>query len=168
MSMVELLLYALVASMIVTCILYFLSRTWRMQEQQTLEMSYQASFTKLCEQLEKDLTGCSEWKVQGVVGTGTSLFIARNDDQITYDVRFDTGEIIRTARERLSSFPFRGERKGILKKLEFVGISRRMDAMHLKVELRTTPPIEFSHDFAIRLSVHSSPGYFKEPQLGAP
>lgn len=168
MTLVEMSLYALVASILLACILFFFWRTWRMQQQQTLEMTYQGSFTNLCERLERDLTGCREWKVQGTVGTGSSLFIERNDGQITYDVRFDTGEIVRSTGRNVFAFPFRGERQGVLKTLEFSAASQRRDAMHLRIELKTTPPIELSHDFSIRFSVHKSAGYFEEPQLGTP
>ncbi|MFZ2960926.1 MAG: hypothetical protein WA705_28945 [Candidatus Ozemobacteraceae bacterium] len=170
MTIVELTLYALVAGLVLAFFIFFFWRTRRMHEQQALEVAFQGSFIKLCDQLEKDLTGCKE--VPQVVGTPTSLIIKRvgvkDPMTITYDVRLEIGEIVRNMEGRLFAFPFRGEREGILKTIEFTKTPNRSKPLNLKIGLNTVPPIEFSHDFPIRVSdsSHRETGYFDVPDLG--
>ena len=167
MSLVELLFYVMVASLIVAFFVSFFWRTRRMHEQQTLEIAYQGSFAKLCDQLEKDLTGCIEWKIQDVVGSNSSLFIERlNDEEITYDVNFEAGGIIRGRSDGSVFFPFRGEREGILKTLAFATDSQNLNALHLKIELKTVPEITLTHDFTVRISKDKAKGgFFDTPIL---
>ncbi len=165
MSLVELTLYALVAGIILAFFIFFFWRTGRTHEQQSLEMSYQGSFTKLCEQLERDLSGCRSWKIQNVGGLNTSLSIDRIEGAITYDLQFEAGEINRHLNGRNSTFAFKGERHGILKMLEFIGDPIRANALTLKIELKTIPVIELSHEFSVRISADTTPGFFQEAQL---
>lgn len=164
-SIVELALYAMVGSFLLAFFLSFFSRTWRTHEQQSLEITYQGSFNRLCEQMERDLTGCKLWRIEDAVGSNTSLLIERLDGDITYDVRFDTGEIFRHHKGGDSVFPFKGERAGIIKTLEFVGYPDRPNVLHLKIELKTVPVIELTHDFTARISADNVSGFFEKVDL---
>ncbi len=165
MSLIELLFYIMVSSLIVAFFVFFFWRTRRMHEQQNLEITYQGSFARLCEQLERDVAGCKEWRIQNVIGSSTSLFIDRLDGEITYDVNFDSGDIIRGRSDGLVYFPFRGEREGILKTLVFATESQNLNAIHLKIELKTVPEIVFTHDFTARISKDRAEGFFDTPRL---
>lgn len=164
-SIVELTLYALVGSFMLAFFLFFFSRTWRTHEQQNLEITYQGSFNRLCEQMERDLTGCKSWKIEDAVGSNTSLIIDRLGGEITYHVRFETGEIVRLHPKGDSTFPFRGERPGILKTLDYVRYSDRPAALTLKIGLATVPEIELTHDFTARISADTVSGFFENVDL---
>lgn len=164
-SVVELTLYAMVGSFMLAFFLLFFSRTWRTHEQQNLEITYQGSFNRLCEQMERDLTGCKSWEIHDVVGSSTSLSIDRFDGQITYDVRFEKGEIVRRHLKGDSVFPFKGERPGILKTLDYITDADRPAALTLKIGLATVPEIELTHDFIARISVDNVSGFFEEVDL---
>jgi hypothetical protein len=166
MTVTELTLYALVAGIFLAFFILFFWRTRRLHEQQTLGLSYQGSFARLCDQLEKDLAGCRLWRTSGEVGTSSTLLIDRGDNLIiTYDIQMGTGEIVRNMQEIRTIFPFRGEKEVFLKTLEFARPQDNPNSLSLKIGLKTTPPIELSHDFFIRVSVHKNPGYFDEADL---
>jgi len=190
MTIVELMLYALVAGIVLAFFIMFFSRTRRVHDRQSLEVVYQGSFTKLCEQLEKDLAGCRSWKVRSAGEATASLAIARGEKGlITYDVQYDTGEIVRNATglstdplngeragigeaknpsaSNISLFTFRGEQQGVLKVLEFTAPATTSNILELKIELQATPAIVFTHVFSIRVSngAHESSGYFEEPKF---
>ena len=155
----------LVGSVMLAFFLFFFSRTWRTHEQQSLEITYQGSFNGLCEQMERDLTGCMSWRIEDAVGSNTSLIIDRIGGEIRYDVRFETGEIVRLHPKGESTFPFRGERPGILKTLDYVRYADRPAALTLKIGLATVPEIELTHDFTARISADTVPGFFENVDL---
>ncbi len=168
MSLIELFFYMMVSCLIVAFFVYSFWRIRKTHEQQNLEMSYQGSFARLCDQLERDLAGCRSWQIQNVVGSSTSLFVERLDGQIAYDVNFDTGDIIRGRSDGSLFFPFKGEREGILKTMIFATDSQNLNAIYLKIELKTVPEIALTHDFTARISKNREEGFFGTPLLEEP
>ena len=164
MSLLELCLFTLVGGLVLGFVVFFFWRTRRIHEQQTLELTYQNSFTRLCDRMEKDLTGCRSWEIKAVAGASDSLVVDRIEGPIVYDIRFEAGEIVRAQGGEVSSFEFRGEREGLLKYLEFIG-SRGARTLGLRIGLKTSPAIDFSHDFTVRISADKVPGFFDNPQL---
>ncbi|PKL46067.1 MAG: hypothetical protein CVV42_17830 [Candidatus Riflebacteria bacterium HGW-Riflebacteria-2] len=167
MSFPELCIYALVASLILSFFIFMFWRTRRMHERQNVELVYQNSFTNLCNQLEKDLAGCNEWKIQNTIGSSTSLFIGRIQGEIVYDARPETGDIVRIRKDGEVKYPFKGERESTLKTMEFVASPHKANYLNLKVELLASPSIEFSHEFSVRVSVdkNKAVGFFENPEL---
>lgn len=137
-----------------------------MHERQTVEFVYQNSFTNLCDQLERDLAGCKSWGIQNTLGSNTSLFVERIEEQITYDVCFETGNIIQRRKDGEILFPFKGERdEGAVKTMRFVANPHKANELNLKIELKTEPAIVFAHDFSVRISADNIPGFFLDPEL---
>ncbi|MBU1108957.1 MAG: hypothetical protein KKB51_19925 [Candidatus Riflebacteria bacterium] len=169
MSVVELVLYALVASLILGFFIFFFWRTRRVHEQQNLEIIYQGSFAKICEQLERDLSGCKSWELQNVMGSDTFLLITRLEGDITYDAKFETGDIKRNMKESSSTFSFKGEREGFLKYIGFAEYPDKPNILSLKIDLETVPPIKLTHDFSVRISANDDSGFFRgTPDLHDP
>lgn len=163
-SVVELIIYTLISALVLGLFVFLLWRTRMVHEQQNVEITYQASFAKICEQLGRDLAGCRSCLVQNMTESDTSLFIERFEGDITYDVQLEAGKIIRNTASGPSVFAFKGERKRFLKYVGFTRYADNANTLGFKVKLETVPPIELSHDFSIRISVDNS-GFFKEPKL---
>lgn len=163
MTIVEMFIVAFVASILLLFFVSFFGRTRKVHEQQTLEIVYQRTFTKLCEQLERDLTGCMKWDIQNMVGY-TSLEVKRLEDVVfLYTVNLETGLISRELNGISKDFPFKGEKKGILKRVDFIQDTDNPNGLRLKIELKTVPPIELSQDFLVRISEDKvKEGFFDE------
>lgn len=166
-TIVELCIYALVASLILGFFVFLFSRTRKAQEQQVLEMDCQRSFISLCQRVEKDLTGCKKWTIQEIQGKNTmsSLFIVRIKEQITYDANLEKGYVIRKTENGAAKFSFKGKRKVKLKTLAFSTVPNMKDTINLKIRLQGIPPIELSHNFIAHVRSDTVKGFFKEKKL---
>lgn len=167
MTIVELFIYALVASLMLGFFVFLFSRTRKANEQQVLEMDCQRAFTSLCQRVEKDLAGCKKWKIQATAGENTmsSLFIERIKEQITYDANLEKGFVTRKTNKGLTKFSFKGRRTVILKTLSFSKVSDAEDTINLKIRLKGVPPIELSHNFIAYVRSDTVKGFFKKKEL---
>lgn len=166
MTIIELFIITLVGSIFLWFFVTFFWRTGKVHQQQTLEMFYQRTFAKLCDQLEKDLSGCLDLSIQPMIGY-TSLQVNRiGSETFLYTANLETGLISRESKDHFINFEFKGERKGVLKRVDFIKDADNPNGLRLKIELKTVPPIELSQDLSVRISADIvNNGFFENPKL---
>lgn len=173
MSIVELTIYSLVASLVLAFFIFMFWRTRRVHVQQNIEVDSQRSFAMIREQLERDLTGCRSWEIPqdpnapeaAELRLGNSLAIERIEGRIYYNICTGTGDITRNMEGNVSVYPFKCEQEDAQKSLEFVLDPNTVNTLSLKVELKTVPPIKLAHNFSVRISDRSKEGFFPETDL---
>lgn len=173
MSIVELSIYALVASLVLAFFIFMFWRTRRVHEQQNIEVDSQRSFAMICEQLERDLAGCTEWRFQeyataseaAELQIGSSLFIYRIEGRIFYNICTETGDITRNMGEDVVVYPFKCDQEGAQKSLKFFLEPDTLNTLSLKIELKTVPPVKLAHKFSVRISADNNEKFFTETQL---
>lgn len=173
MSIVELSIYALVASLVLAFFIFMFWRTRRVHEQQNIEVDSQRSFAMIREQLERDLAGCRSWEIPEdpnapetvALRVGNSLSIERIEGRIYYNISTVTGDINRNMEGNVSVYPFKCEQEDVQKSLEFVLDPNTVNTLSLRVELKTVPPIKLAHNFSVRISDSGNKGFFPETDL---